>query len=122
MAPVGRLASRIATLLQGKHKPIYHPVSDCGDFVVVKNAKSLRMTGKKMEDKEWIRHTLYPGGIRVTPIDKLMALDPASVIVRAVKGMLPKNKLRQVRLDRLKVFAEEGESPYDINAHKDYRQ
>ncbi|TEB16544.1 Ribosomal protein L13 [Perkinsus sp. BL_2016] len=79
------------------------------------------MTGKKMEEKEWIRHTGYPGGIRVTTISKLMATNPSDVIMRAVKGMLPKNKLRQVRLDRLKVFAAEGETVYDRNAHKDYR-
>lgn len=78
-APVGRIATRIATILQGKHKPIYHPISDCGDFVVVKNAQNLIMTGKKMEDKKWIRHTLYPGGIRVTPITKLMVTDPSDV-------------------------------------------
>ena len=79
MAPVGRLATRIATLLIGKHKPIYHPVSDCGDYVVVKNSKNLVLTGKKMEKKEWIRHTGYPGGLRITTIGKLIATNPSDV-------------------------------------------
>ena len=78
-APVGRLATRIATLLQGKHKPIYHPIADCGDFVVVKNAKKLVLSGKKMEEKEWVRHTGYPGGLRITSVKKLMELNPSDV-------------------------------------------
>jgi len=80
IAPVGRLATRIATLLQGKHKSIYQPVADCGDYVVVKNAQNLILTGKKREDKEWIRHTGFPGGIRRTPVTKLLDLNPSDVM------------------------------------------
>lgn len=78
-APLGRLASRIATVLQGKHKPIYHPVADCGDMVVVRNAARLVLTGTKREDKTYIHHTGYPGGLRVTPIGKVLAKDPGEV-------------------------------------------
>jgi large subunit ribosomal protein L13 len=73
------LATRIATLLQGKHKTIYQPVADCGDYVVVKNAQNLILTGKKRQDKEWIRHTGFPGGIRRTPVTKLLDLNPSDV-------------------------------------------
>lgn len=94
------MATKLAELLQGKHKLPFTPHNDCGDYVVVRNAANIQLTGRKWERKEYIHHTGYTGGVKVTPIAKLSA---AEIVKRAVKGMLPKNKLRQLRLDRLKV-------------------
>lgn len=97
----GRLASRIAFLLQGKHKPSYQPHLDAGDRVEVTNAAAMKITGRKLEQKEYIRHTGYPGGIKRTPLHKLMAENPAEVLRQAVRRMLPDNKLRKERMKRL---------------------
>lgn len=103
---LGRIAVEVAKLLTGKHKPSYTPHVDGGDYVVVTNAKSIQVTGKKMTDKTYYRHSGYPGSIRATSLEELLAKDPTQAIEKAVFGMLPKNKLRDGRMQRLKVFAE----------------
>ena len=108
---LGRLAVQIATLLSGKHKPIYTPNIDVGDYVVVINIQDVKITGKKLEQKKYWRYTGYPGGIRARTLKEQKAQDPAKVIVYTVKGMLPRNRLREGRLKRLKVFVG-AEHPY----------
>jgi len=99
---MGRLASEIAQILIGKHKPEYVPHFDMGDSVVVSNIDKMKVTGKKMEQKEYIRHTGYPGGIRRVLLGKLWGTKgPAEALRRAVYNMLPKNKLRNGRMKRL---------------------
>lgn len=102
---LGRLASRIATLLKGKHKPIYTTHLDTGDFVIVINAAKIQVTGRKATQKRYYRHTQYPGGLRVTEFAKELATRPERVIERAVKGMLPHNRLGARMLRKLKVYA-----------------
>lgn len=102
---LGRMASRIAMILRGKNKPIYSPAVDTGDFVIVINAGKVRMTGNKLKQKFLYRHSGYPGGIKAVRYDLLMEKKPEQVIFKAVKGMLPKNKLQDKMLKRLKVFA-----------------
>ena len=97
----GRLATRIVTLLIGKHKPGYLPHVDTGDKVVVKNASALRFTGKKLEQKLYRHHTNHPGGLKEIPASKIMRENPEEIIRHAVVKMLPKNKTRNVRLKRL---------------------
>lgn len=103
-APLGRLATQIAQLLTGKGKPMFTAHIDCGDFVVVINADNLKVTGDKMEKKIYYSHSGYPGGLKETPLRKQMEKDSSAVIVHAVRGMLPVNKLRDGRLARLKVY------------------
>ncbi len=90
---LGRLATKVAMLLRGKYKPSYTPHVDCGDNVIIVNAEKINLTGNKLNDKEYIRHTGYPGGQRVLTAKVLQAKNPAMLIEKAVKGMLPKNKL-----------------------------
>lgn len=108
---LGRLASKIALLLQGKHKPYFASHLDCGDYVVVTNAAQIQVTGRKAKQKTYVRHSGYPGGFKEITFEKQMARDPKKVIRHAVSGMLPKNKLRKGRLARLKIFADE-KHPY----------
>ena len=104
---LGRLASQVAKILRGKNKPCYTPHADCGDYVIVINADKVKLTGKKMTDKVYVRHTGYPGGQRfATPADYL-AKKPTFVIEKAVKGMLPKTRLGEHILKNLKVYAGE---------------
>ncbi|MCU0667363.1 MAG: 50S ribosomal protein L13 [Patescibacteria group bacterium] len=103
-APLGRLSTKIATLLTGKGKPIFTQHIDCGDFVVVTNADKLVVTGNKMADKKYYRHSQYPGSLKTTTLQEQMAKDSTKVIYESVKGMLPKNKLIDARLMRLKVY------------------
>ena len=104
---LGRLASQIAKILRGKNKPCFTPHADCGDYVIVINADKVKLTGKKMTDKIYVRHTGYPGGQRfATPADYL-AKKPTFVIEKAVKGMLPKTRLGEHILKNLKVYAGE---------------
>lgn len=104
---LGRLASQIAKILRGKNKPSYTPHVDCGDYVIVINAEKVKLTGKKMTDKVYTRHTGYPGGQRfATPADYL-AKRPSFVIEKAVKGMLPRTRLGAAILKNLKVYAGE---------------
>ncbi len=106
--PLGRLASQIAKLLIGKHKPIYSPDRDCGDFVVVKNAAKIVLTGKKLKQKILFRHSGYLGGDKYIPYERLLP-DKADLVIReAVKGMLPKNKLRAKMIKRLKVYKDDN--------------
>ncbi|KAK4516194.1 uncharacterized protein ATC70_011163 [Mucor velutinosus] len=116
---MGRLATNIATTLMGKHKPIYDPAADCGDYVVVLNAKDILVSGKKAEQKLYRHHTMHPGGLKEITFENLQAKDATEPLRKAVSGMLPKNKLRQVRMDRLKIF-EGSEHPYEANIIKQH--
>ena len=102
---LGRLASQIALRLRGKHKAIYTPHVDTGDFIVVINADKIRVTGNKAEDKMYYRHTGYPGGIYETNFRKLQARFPDRVLQKAVKGMLPKGPLGYAMIKKMKVYA-----------------
>ena len=102
---LGRLATEIADTLRGKNKPAYTPHVDTGDFVIVVNAEKVRVTGKKLEQKIYYRHSGYPGGLRERTLAEQLARRPEEVIRRAVKGMLPKNKLAAAQLRKLKVYA-----------------
>ena len=103
--PLGKLAVIIADKLMGKSKVTYTPHIDNGDYVVVINAKDVVVTGNKMTDKKYYRHSGYPGGLKELKLEEVLEKDPARVITAAVKGMLPKNKLAAERLKRLRVFA-----------------
>jgi large subunit ribosomal protein L13 len=102
---LGRLATQVASLLRGKHKPIYAPHVDTGDFVIVVNAEKVALTGAKRENKVEYRHSGFPGGIRATSYDQLLAKNPRRVVEKAVKGMLPHNTLGRHMLSKLKVYA-----------------
>lgn len=102
--PFGRVATEVATLLMGKHKPMFTPHIDTGDYVIVINAAKLVATGNKATDKTYYRHTGFPGGIKATTLEKK---DPVKVIEGAVRGMIPANKLRPGRLARLKVYVDD---------------
>ena len=104
---LGRLATQIATLLRGKHKPIFAPHVDVGDFVIVINAEKIRVTGKKLDQKMYYRHSQYPGGLKQRTLRELLDMFPDRVIEKAVKGMLPKNKLGRKMIKKLKVYAGE---------------
>ena len=108
---LGRLASRIAHVLRGKHKPSYTPHVDCGDYVIVVNADKVRLTGQKMNQKEYITFSGYPGGQKVRTAKELLDKKPYALIENAVKGMLPKNKLGRAMLKKLFVY-EGGEHPH----------
>jgi len=108
---LGRLATLIATYLMGKHKVQYSAHLDCGDNIVVINASKVAVTGNKLEDKKYYRHSGYPGGIKETSLAELMDRNPALAIEKAVAGMLPKNRLQDDRLRRLKVYAD-AEHPH----------
>ncbi len=102
---LGRMASRIAMILQGKTKPIYTPHVDTGDFVVVTNAEKIKLTGNKMNEKMYYTHSGYPGGFKEIPIKKWMKKHPDRIVNLAVKRMLPKTKLGSAMLKKLKVYA-----------------
>jgi large subunit ribosomal protein L13 len=102
---LGRLATRIATTLRGKHKPEYTPHVDTGDFVIVVNAEKVAVTGNKRADKRYYRHTGYPGGIKERTLQEMLDRRPEEVIRHAVKGMLPRNRLGRKQLTKLKVYA-----------------
>ncbi len=102
---LGRLASEVAKVLRGKHKPTFSPHVDGGDFVVVVNAKGVKLTGKKLEQKVYYRHSEYPGGLRSTTAEEKLKTRPDAVVHLAVKGMLPKNRLGRGLLKKLKVYA-----------------
>lgn len=102
---LGRLATRLASLLMGKHKPTYSPHLDMGDYVVVINADKVRVTGKKLSDKVYYRHSGYMGGLKAITLEKMLARHPDRVIKAAVKGMLPGNRLSRHLLRHLKVYA-----------------
>lgn len=105
--PLGRLATQVAQLLTGKGKPQFTSHIDCGDYVVVINAAQLQTTGKKLEDKMYYHHSHYPGGLKETSLKKQLIKDPTQPVIHAIRGMLPVNKLRDGRLARLKVYADD---------------
>ena len=102
---LGRLASQAAVLLRGKHKPIFAPHIDTGDFVIIVNAAKVALTGSKREQKVAYRHSGYPGGLRRTPYTELLATRPERAVEKAIRGMLPKNSLGRQMLSKLKVYA-----------------
>ena len=117
---LGRLASEVAKLLRGKHKPSFTPHVDCGDNVIITNAAKINLTGKKWEAKEYIRYTGYPGGQRSLTAQELYDKSPSRLVERAVKGMLPKNKLGAAIFRNLKVYDsvehdQEAQKPRSIN-------
>ncbi|WP_303721283.1 50S ribosomal protein L13 [Malonomonas rubra] len=117
---LGRAATEIARVLRGKHKPIYTPSVDTGDFVVVLNADKVKLTGNKLADKKYYHHTGYPGGIREINAEKLLAKKPEMVLQSAVKGMLPKSKLGRKMFKKLKVYAG-GEHPHAAQQPKELK-
>lgn len=102
---LGRLATQIASVLKGKHKPIYTPGMDCGDFVIVINAEKIHVTGSKLDDKLYYRYSGYPGGLSEISLRKQLATHPDRVIQAAVMGMLARNRLRRQLIKKLKVYA-----------------
>ena len=117
---LGRLSSKVAKILRGKYKPDFTPHVDCGDNVIVINAEKINLTGKKWDAKEYIRHTGYPGGQRSLTASELFTKAPERLVEKAVKGMLPKNKLGSALFRNLKVYAgsehdQEAQNPKIIN-------
>ena len=117
---LGRLASRVAILLRGKHKPSFTPHVDCGDNVIVINAEKIKLTGNKWDDKTYVRYTGYPGGQRSLTATELFEKDPARLVEKSIKGMLPKNKLGASLFRNLSVVvgmnhAHEAQQPKTIN-------
>lgn len=117
---LGRLASKVAYILRGKHKPNFTPHVDCGDNVIIINAEKVKLTGKKMTDKKYFRHTGYPGGQVIDTPEKLFARKPGAVVEKAIKGMLPKNRLGSELFRNLHVFVgpdhiHEAQQPKEIN-------
>lgn len=102
---LGRLATQIATLLRGKHKPTFTPSLDGGDFVIVVNAEKIRITGRKADQKLYYRHSGFPGGLKVIPYRMMLAKRPENILRRAVKGMLPKNRIGRRLLTKLRIYA-----------------
>ncbi len=101
---LGRLATQVATLLRGKHKPTFATHLDNGDFVIVINAEKIKVTGNKLDDKKYYAYSGYPGGLRETPLRQVLARKPARVIEQAVKGMLPDNRMSHKLMGKLKVY------------------
>ncbi|MCC6846730.1 MAG: 50S ribosomal protein L13 [Bacteroidetes bacterium] len=116
---LGRVATQVATLLRGKHKPLYTPHVDCGDFVIVINASQIKVTGKRNDKKEYFHYTGYMGGARFRSFKDLVASKPDEVIELAVKGMLPKNSLGRRIGKKLKVYGG-GEHPHTAQTPKTY--
>ncbi|NLU43066.1 MAG: 50S ribosomal protein L13 [Firmicutes bacterium] len=102
---LGRLASRVAAILRGKHKPTFTPHVDTGDYVIIVNADKIVLTGNKLRDKIYYRHTQYPGGLRAMTYGQFLAKSPEKLIERAVRGMLPNNRLGKSMIKKLKVYA-----------------
>lgn len=102
---LGRLASQVAMILRGKDKPTFAPNADTGDYVIVVNAAKVRLTGRKLDDKIYYRHTMYPGGLKAVTAGDMLAKHPERVITLAIRGMLPKNKMGRHLLTKLKVYA-----------------
>jgi len=117
---VGRLASKAAKLLRGKYKANFTPHVDCGDNVIIINAEKITLSGKKWTDKEYVRHTGYPGGQRTTTPLELMAKKPTAIVEKAIKGMLPKNKLADAIFRNLYVYAG-SEHPHEAQKPKEIK-
>ena len=116
---LGRLATSVATVLRGKHKPTYSPAVDCGDFVIVINADKVAVTGKRLEQKRYYRHSLYIGGLKEISLRDQLQQHPERVIESAVRGMLPKNALGRKMFKKLKVYAG-GEHPHAAQLPQPY--
>jgi large subunit ribosomal protein L13 len=123
--PLGRLATEVATLLRGKHKPIFAPHVDTGDFVIVVNASQVAVTSKKSQQKIYYRHSGYPGGLKEESFENLRERRPKAVVERAVRGMLPKNRLGRQLIRKLKVYPgadhpheAQMPKPYELNLRK----
>lgn len=116
---LGRLATRVATLLMGKHKPLYTPFLDVGDHVVIVNADKIVLTGNKMDDKIYYRHSGYPGGIKEARARRVMREHPTRIIESAVRGMVPKTKLGRQMLTKLRIYAG-PEHPHEAQQPKPY--
>jgi len=116
---VGRAATQIATILKGKHKPSYTPSMDVGDFVVVVNAEKIAVTGNKLDDKMYYRHSGYPGGLKERPLREQLERRPTEVLRKAVKGMLPRNRLARQQITKLKIYAG-PEHPHEAQAPKPF--
>lgn len=114
---LGRLASEVARILRGKHKPYYTPHLDCGDYVIVINAEKIHVTGKKLDDKIYYRHSGYPGGLKSFTLREMLKRRPTRVIRKAVWGMLPHNRLGRRMIKKLKVYAGE-EHPHQAQKPK----
>jgi large subunit ribosomal protein L13 len=114
---LGRLATQIADVLRGKRKAAYTPHVDTGDFVVVVNAEKIAVTGSKLDDKMYYRHSGYPGGLKARPLREQLERRPTEVLRKAVKGMLPKNRLARQQLGKLKIYAG-PEHPHEAQAPK----
>ncbi len=114
---LGRLASKVAKILRGKHKALFTPHVDCGDHVIIINADKIKLTGNKWEDKTYVRHTGYPGGQRFKTAEQMMAKKPTFMVEKAIKGMLPKNKLGSQMYRNLRVYAG-GEHPHTAQEPK----
>jgi len=120
---LGRLASVVAMVLRGKHKPSFTPHVDCGDNVIVINADKVKLTGSKMTDKQYVRHTGYPGGQRTQTPEDLLGKKPEALVEKAVKGMLPKNRLGNAIFRNLYVYAadthpHEAQQPKELDLNK----
>lgn len=116
---LGRLATQIATVLKGKHKPIYSPHMDTGDFVIVVNAHKIRVTGRKLDQKFYYRHSGYPGGLKEISLRDQLDRHPDRVIRFAVRGMLPKNRLGRQMIKKLKIYATPGH-PHEAQQPKPF--
>ncbi len=114
---LGRLSSEVAKLLRGKHKPMFTPHLDTGDYVIVVNAEKIRVTGKKLEQKKYYRHSGYMGGLKETDLATVLERHPERAIIAAVKGMLPRNRLGRATIKKLKVYAG-GEHPHEAQSPK----
>ena len=101
---LGRLAARVAAILRGKHKPIYTPHVDCGDYVIVVNAGKINVTGQKLDQKMYYRHSGYPGGLRQVSLRRQLQIHPDRIVETAVRGMLPKNRLGRKMFKKLKIY------------------
>ena len=108
--PLGRVASKAAVLLRGKHKPTYTPHIDCGDYVIIVNASKVLLTGNKLEDKKYYNHSQYPGGLRVRTAKEMVERYPEEMVEKAVKGMLPHNRLGRAMYKKLFVYRGENHS------------
>ncbi len=120
---LGRMASKVAKLLRGKHKPNFTPHVDCGDNVIILNASKIKLTGNKWKNKEYVRHTGYPGGQRSVTAEQLYKKDPTRIVENAIRGMLPKNKLGAMLYRNLKVYSgqehkHQGQNPIEIKLNK----
>lgn len=117
---LGQLASAVADILRGKHKPIFTPNEDFGDYVIIINADKVVLTGQKRTQKIWHRHSGYPGGLKSTPYGELLETQPEKVVYRAVRGMVPKTKLGRAQMRKLRVFAG-PEHPHEAQQPKEYK-